>query len=327
MLATGPRRRNGLEFVCIFGTRRGNRMSNKPLRTDVASCRAGMAKLLTKAVAITRKLERWLDVTGGWREATARIDLDADPTATLRIVSALLLCKARIHTVAVLRANETSNLHSLAVQMRPVLECAGQVVFFFHNTMIAPNLLMAPERAAEVVGNRLNADHYQTLRRRTKGEVSPEELREVEAQAQEAAAAFVGLTKPKRRNGRRLNQADKVATLEGGQQWYRYLSEHFSHGKATDWRGLSWRGGVMTIDRVEDEFAFLGLMDYLVKQVALMNAHAALCPGAEDKDDQWNRWIEPTLAELRDVRESSKALRDAAMSARQEGLDGNARTD
>ena len=41
-------------------------------------------------------------VTGGWREATARIDVDADPTATLRIVGALLLCKARIHTVAVL---------------------------------------------------------------------------------------------------------------------------------------------------------------------------------------------------------------------------------
>ena len=67
-----------------------NRMSNKPLSTDVARCRAGMAKLLTKAVAMTRKLERWLDVTGGWREARVRIDVDADPTATLRIIGALL---------------------------------------------------------------------------------------------------------------------------------------------------------------------------------------------------------------------------------------------
>ena len=239
-------------------------MSNKPLRTDVARCRPGMAELLTKAVAMTRKLERWLDVTGGWPEASARIDLDADPAAAVRIMGALLLRKARIHTVAVLRANETSNLHSLAVQMRPVLECAGQVVFFFRNTMIAPDLLMSRERAAEVVGTRLNADHFQTLRRRTKGRVSPEELREVEAHAQEAAASSVGATKPKRRKERRFNQADKVAPLAKGREWYDYLSEHFNHGRVADWRGLSWRGGVISIATVEDEFAFLGLMSYLV---------------------------------------------------------------
>ena len=302
-------------------------MSNKPSRTDVAHCRAGMAQLLTKAVAMTRKIERRLDVAGGWPEATAQIDVATDPTATLRIIGALLLRKARIHTVAVLRANETSNLHSLAVQMRPVLECAGQVVFFFHNAMIAPNLLIAPERAAELVGNRLNADHYQTLRARTKGKVSPEELREVEAQAQEAAAAFFGAPKPKQRRSRRLNQSDKVATLEKGVEWYRYLSEHFGHGKVADWRGLSWRGGVMTIDRVEDGFAFLSLMHYLVNQVAVMNASAALCPVAGDTDDQWDRWVEPTLAHLRDVRQLSKALRDAAIGGTKGEADGSARTD
>ena len=89
-------------------------MSNKPLRTDVARSRAGMAELLAKAVDVTRKLERRLDVTGGWPEATARIDLDADPAAVVRIMGALLLRKARVHTIAVLRANESSNLHSLA---------------------------------------------------------------------------------------------------------------------------------------------------------------------------------------------------------------------
>ena len=300
-------------------------MNNKPVRTDVAGCRAGMAELLAKTVEMTRNLELRLDVTGGWREATARIDVEADPTATFRIAGALLLRKARIHTVAVLRANETSNLHSLAVQMRPVLECAGQIVFFFHN------LLIAPERARKLVGNRLNADHFQTLLSRSGGKVSDKELRkelrEVEARAEEAAAAFFGAPKPKRRKGRRLHQADKVATLDGGQNWYRYLSEHFSHGNVADWRGLSYRGGVMSIDRVEDEFAFLGLMDYVVIQVAVMNAHAALCPVAGDADDQWDRWIEPTLAQLRDVRESLSALRKAVGGGATAGPDGNARTD
>ena len=156
---------------------------------------------------------------------------------------------------------------------------------------------------------------------------SPEELREVEAQAQEAAAAFFGAPKPKQRRSRRLNQSDKVATLEKGVEWYRYLSEHFGHGKVADWRGLSWRGGVMTIDRVEDGFAFLGLMHYLVNQVAVMNASAALCPVAGDTDDQWDRWVEPTLAHLRDVRQSSKALRDAAIGGTKGEADGSARTD
>ena len=302
-------------------------MSNNPSRDDVGSCRAGMAKLLAKAVVMTRKLERRMDVTGGWREASARIDFEADPAAALRVMAAHLLRKARIHTDAVLRANESSNLHSLAVQMRPVLECAGQVVFLFHNTMIAPGLSMEPERAAEVVGNRLNADHYQTLRARTKGKVSPEELRDAEAQAEEAAAAFVGAPKPKRGKGRRFSQEDKVATLEKGREWYRYLSNHFTHGKVPDWRGLSSRGGVISINRVEDEFAFLDPMDYLVKQVAVMNASAALCPVAADADDQWNRWVEPALAQLRDVQQSAKALRHAALGGATGGVDGSTRTD
>ena len=293
-------------------------MSNKPLGVDVARCRASMAKLLTKTVEMTCKLERRLDVTGGWREATAEIDIDADPAATLRIVGALLLRKARIHTVAVLRANETRNLHSLAVQMRPVLECAGQVVFFFQNAIIAPN--------AEKFGHRVNMDHYQTLIRRTKGKIKAEELREVETQAQEAAAAFVGATKPKRRKGR-LTMTDQVATLAKGPEWYRYLSKHFSHGRMADWRGLSWRGGVISIDTVEDEFAFLSLMSYLVDQVALLNAAAALCPVEKDENHQWQEWVEPTLAQLSDVRESSKKLVDAARVAATGGLDGSARTD
>ena len=316
-----PRRGERIEV------RGGDRMSNKPLEVDVAHCRAGVAELLTETVATTLKLERRLDVTGGWREATAEIDINADPAATLRIAGALLLRKARIHTVAVLRANETGNLHSLAVQMRPVLECAGQVVFFFHNTMIAPNVQMSQERAAEVVGNRLNADYYQTIRSRSRDQVSREELREVATQAQAAAAESFGAATPKTQKSWTLRQEDKVKLLAKGHEWYKYLSNHFTHGNLADWKGLSWRGGVISIDRVEDEFAFLGLMSYLVDQVALMNAAAALCPVTGEAGDQWDRWIEPTLVQLRDVRESSKTLTNVARAALRGEPDGSARTD
>ena len=109
-------------------------------RTEVAQYRAGVANLLAKSVAMTGRLERRL---------AAQLDLDADPTAHGRIMYALLLRKARLHTVAVLRANETNNVHSLAAQMRPVLECAGQVVFYFHNLIIAPDR----EHALNVAGD------------------------------------------------------------------------------------------------------------------------------------------------------------------------------
>ena len=298
-------------------------MNNKPSRPDVARCRADMAKLLTEVLETTRKLERRLDVTGGWQEATAQVDMDADPVAALRIEGALLLRKARIHTVAALRANETNNLHSLAVQMRPVLECAGQAVFRFRNLFIAPDVLMSREKAAALLGTRMNADFYQTLRRRTKGQISPKKLRKMATEAEAAVAEEFGAGKPKRQKAWRFNQADKVAALANGHKWYTYLSEHFSHGKAADWRGLSWQGGVISMDKLEDEFTFMGLMSYLVEQVAYMNAATALCPGAGDAGDQWDQWIEPTLAQLRDVRGSSKALMDAARVAVTGELDGS----
>ncbi len=302
-------------------------MSNNPLRTDVARCRAGMAKLLTNTIETTCKIERRLNVSGGWRESTAEIDINADPTAAIRIEGALLLRKARIHTNAVLRANESGNLHSLAVQMRPVLECAGQLVFRFRTLFIAPDVLMPMEKATAMLGTRTNADFYQTLRNRTKGRISAKELRKMATKAEAAVAKEFGAGTPKRQKSWRLNQADKVAHLAGGRAWYGYLSEHFSHGKTADWRGLSWRGGVISIDKVDDEFAFMGLMSYLVEQVAHMNAAVALCPVPGDTGDQWDQWVEPALAQLSDLRESSKALIGAAQAAATRGMDGSARTD
>ena len=96
---------------------------------------------------------------------------------------ALLLRKARIHTTAVLRANESRNLHSLAVQMRTVLECAGQVVFKFRTLFIAPDFLMSKEEAIAMLGTRVNVDFYQTLRRATKGQSNPKELRKAATKA------------------------------------------------------------------------------------------------------------------------------------------------
>ena len=301
-------------------------VSKKSSGGDVVRCRAEMAKLLTEVLETTLKLERRLDVSGGWQEAMAQIDLDADPTAGLRIEGAVLLRKARIHTVAVLRANETSNLHSFAVQMRPVLECAGQVVFRFRTLFIAPGVLMSKEKAITTLGTRVNADFYQTILRATKGRSNSKELRDMATKTNVTVAEKFGAAKPKKQKTWRLNNADKVEPLADGRAWYDYLSEHFSHGRVTNWRGLSWQGGVISMDRVEDELAFMELMAYLVVQVAEMNASAALCPVEGDAGDKWDRWVEPTLTQLREVRESSNALVVAARVAVTGEMDGSTGT-
>lgn len=281
---------------------------------EIARYRAGMADLLAKSVKMTRGIERLFGVTGGWGEATAQIDLDANPTDGLRIECAVLLRKARLHTAAVQHANEAGNLHSLAVQMRPVLECAGQVVFIMHNS-----LLVGGELGLNSILDYEDANAFRYIIGATKGDVGRKEFREMISSADAKAATLVGAprirtAKPKRRSSR---QADKVAMLANGNSWYDQLSEHFFHGR-TDWKGPSWQGGVISMNTVEDEVTFAVLMDYLVNQVIVMNAYAVLCPVVGDVQ---HAWVEATLAHLRETREASKALRDAAACVDSSGRD------
>ena len=204
----------------------------------VAQSRRGMADVLARTVETAAEIERWLDGAADEGEAwsllrawlsntpedysSRKAVLKEDPTRIGRITCVLLLRKARLHTLAVRRANETNNVHSLAVQMRPVLECAGQVVFIFHNLIIAPNLTIEPERAVNVVGGYLNADYYRTIIGITKGTVGHEQLLKTIS----AASALSGMSKEEVLGGRSLRQEDKVAALEGGKAWLCLLFIH-----------------------------------------------------------------------------------------------------
>ncbi len=262
--------------------------------SEVSRYRTGVANVLAKLVAVVGETEQWLDVPADGDEVSMRAALEDDPTGAFPIMCALLLRKARLHMIAMLRANKTSNVHSLAVQMRPILECAGQVVLVFHNLMIEP------ERGMSVVRGYLNADYYQRIIRLTKGDIGHKELLKRISAASEMSERDV------RKDRRRLDQVDKVRRLEGGEVWYGYLSEYFCHGRA-DWKGLLWQGGVSSMNTVRDEFTFAGLMDYLVNQVAVMNAYAALCPV---KGNVAHERVEAAQALLQKVRATSKALRD-----------------
>ena len=137
--------------------------------SEVSRYRTGSANLLGNLVGAVGEIERCLDVDVEGDEASARAVLEGDPTGAFRITCAVLLRKAKIHMVAMLRANENNNVHSLAVQMRPVLECAGQILLVFHNLMIEQ------ERAVSRVLSYMNEDYRdQTMIRLTKSEESHE---------------------------------------------------------------------------------------------------------------------------------------------------------
>ena len=258
---------------------------------ELTRYRTCVATLLAKLIAVTQELEARMNAAS---HAGAR-------------AHALLLRKARIHIYAILRANKTDNPHSLAVQMRPVLECAGQVVFIFHNLIIAPRLEMTPERAWRIVDDRQNAEYYRAVMGLTSGQVGLEQVLDELASMEEKITGKRG----KRRKWKAPRQIDKVEKLVGGAAWYRYLSEYFCHGRA-EWENGSWFGGVVSMKTVLDEFLFAGLMDCLTEQVAVMNAYAALSPAIEDEE---HRLMKSTLAHRRKVREISRQACDTAVAA------------
>ena len=280
--------------------------------TEIASYRTGTASLLARSISTTHDIERSLAADCAASELAGPSDLDADPVAPFRYQCTLLLRKARLHSHAAQRANAASNLHSLAVQMRPVLECAGQVVFTFDHLIIAPRRTPNPQRAEAELAGRINADYYDTIIRATKGRVGHEELLANIAGAEEAAAKSMGADTPPGRRAQRLQQTDKVTTLEGGEAWYAHLSKRFCHGEG-DLSGQTWHGGVASMNTWRDQLAFAGFLDYLVHQVNTMNAYAALCPTTGGDDRQ--AWIEATLERLREGRETTAALRSSAVSA------------
>ncbi len=262
---------------------------------EVKSYRTGIADLLAIQVNDANTIEHKLGVVVG-DEASARAAFEDIPFGPFRLHCALLLHKAIIHAKAVCHANDSNSLHSLAVQMRPILECAGQIKHVTHN------LLIEPEHARGVM-DFLDRDYLGTFVRATKGQKSHKHLLD---EITDIRSEF-GEDPPGKL--RKIKQVEKVVVLEGGKNWCDHLSEGFCHGDG-DWQGLSWQGGVVSTNTVVDEFTFAGHMDYLVEQVAIMNSYAALqIPSTKTLGER----TEIVLKQLQKVRSTAMTLRDAAV--------------
>ena len=256
----------------------------------VTTYRAAMAGFLTSSLV-------FMGHTAGPQtghpelDADTRAEIERDPFHVFRLDAVLLVRKARLHVIAVLAANRNSNLHSLAVQMRPALECAGQVVSIFHSLFIASD----PDSARKY----LNADYLQIMQRLTKGQLGRDHL--LESIAKVDPLGF-------HRKPRRLYESDKVQSLEGGPAWYDYLSR-FHHPKLNTLRGPSFLGGVSSNNTRQDQLAFASLLDYLAHQMLVMVAHAALSPTTDLDTDPFLAEVFARLAEkLAETRRHRAAL-------------------
>lgn len=275
---------------------------------EVTRYRTDVERLLVDSIRMTMELEQHWGITGGWKMALSQVDLDAHPIDGARIEGALLLRKAKLHTLAAIHANKKNNLHSLAVQMRPALECIGLIVFLVHNLVI-----VGKERGIHPVLDYEESIGYYYLNRVLGQYVGPSDFSNIVSSADAKAAAAVRVPKirTEKAKKRRFTQKDKVSLLAGGNCWYDHLSRYFVHGDA-DWTGSLMKGGVVSVDTTFDDLAFATMMSYLADQVTVMNAYAAwyAVNGKAEND-----WLDRTVAFRRNVVEKSNELKNKLIAA------------
>ena len=186
---------------------------------------------------------------------------------------AILLKKAHLHVVAALSANRDGNLHSLAVHMRVVLECAMWLMEFanaaYHGT----------EEQLTKILNRTERDFYDTTRRMSRGGIDENELQKMIDMVRDTSIV-------KGKKPTRVTITDKVSQMVQGKSWYDHISQHFCCTPKSDLDGPSFLGGVLSANTEKDNLAFAMFLDYLCWQANMM----LLCNGfllvAVNRNDQ-----------------------------------------
>ena len=118
-----------------------------------------------------------------------------------------------------------------STEMRPALECAGQVVSMFKD------LYGKAPGAENRISRYLNADYYQTIIRLSRGQMDHREILE------QINAAVPTRSEPVRKI-RSFRESEKVKDLEFGEIWYGHLSDCFFHSELPALKNHSYFGGV-----------------------------------------------------------------------------------
>ena len=274
----------------------GSSSISASLETEVQRYRTIMASFLQLALSETNKPDN--DIGLEDRFTIDKAEIQEDPMIIFRRTSHLLIAKARLHVMAALQANQTNNIHSLAVQMRPALECAGQIV------SMVTNLLVRPRGAQKRLIQYLNADYFQMIVRSSKGQIDHNEI------FARIGAANAMASEPPRKQ-RKFTELEKVRDLEFGGNWYRHLSDCFYHSDFPALKDMSFRGGVASCNTMYDCYAFASMLDYLAHQFIVMLMYDAVCaaarPGPTVTEDERIEKVMGLLQEKKEVADQCRA--------------------
>ena len=182
---------------------------------------------------------------------------DDEAEMALRTELGLLLRKAQLHIVAALRANKSNNLHSMAIHIRVVLECAAQVV-------MKANAAVKGPRELKRMLNVTESDVQYALLAMSRGRIGRDEIQRGIIDARR------GIGQHWEEPPKRVTVTDKISSLPGGRGWYDHLSKFFCHSKADVLSGPLHCGGVVSGSAAEVDSTFALFLEHLTHRVLLM---------------------------------------------------------
>ena len=194
---------------------------------------------------------------------------EVGPEIGVRSSNGLLLYKARLHLIATLRAYEKANLHSMAVHIRVVMECAGQVV------SEAWAIHEGPPKGLERLLNARENDFRRVMLSSSRGQIDHQLISQMITSAREGIGLFDG------KQPTTVKLADKVSYLLHGREWYKFLSAQFCHPNLDVLSGPSHMGGVTARDARTNRIisGFLGLLARWLLDMLLANGFITIGAG------------------------------------------------
>lgn len=213
---------------------------------------------------------------------------DGDPVIVTRNRCGLFLRKTELHLPAILRAHEDNNIHSLGVHARVIHECVA-------NVQMAGSVVRekTPKRLDWYM-NALEYDYQRTLLSLEHRNIRADEIRDK-------------ITDLRERTGRRDDRppnvvriTDKVEMTNGGRDWYEHLSESFGHTPENALTGLSFNGGVASLDPEVDDISFAALLDTLTCQIVsmLLDHELLVVAAGGDSDRVLLDWVHDFMDRL-----------------------------
>ena len=211
--------------------------------------RQTMTGYLVESLEMIQRVLSEADFEGSLPNIFARSS-DDDAEFTARNECGLMLRKAELHIVAALRANSRNNLHSLAVHIRVILECAAHIIGK------ADAVSDGSPKTHDQILNGLDYDVSSTLFRTSRGAKTSEEVQAVVNEAREATGDR------NKKRPKKVSLAAKNKSLLEERTWYDALSEHFIHTSADDLAGPAYTGGLLSSEHIHYELTFENLIDY-----------------------------------------------------------------